>query len=245
MIRRALLGALLTSSLARAQATDSARGMILGVVTDSSLRPVAGADVSFAGSPIHVATDSLGRFRVTRIPAGQFVLVARSIGYAPAINLVDVEHGDTLRLAITLENSARVLETVVVTERTLSRTLADFEYRRKFGMGRFYTRDDIETKNVATITELIRPSFGLRLQPVSGGGNVAYSNIKGCPLEVYLDGTPMSRRGSMAFDLNYLPQPDQIVAVEIYARPSDVPPSWLLSGGSQCGAILVWTRVSG
>jgi hypothetical protein len=216
--------------------------VILGTVADSSLRPVIGADVSFAGSLLHVATDSLGRFRVTNVPAGHFVLVARGIGYAPATSLVDVTDGDTLRLAFTLDRSAQTLETVVVKERSLSRHLAEFEQRRKAGMGRYFTRDDIEAKNPATIADLIRTTFGVRIQPArAGSGSFAVSSRRGCPLEVYLDGMPMSGPAG-PFDLSYLPQPDQIVAVEIYANPTDVAPAWLPRGSNRtCGDMLVWT----
>jgi hypothetical protein len=229
--------------------SESRRGVIVGVVSDTALRPIAGADVAIAGSTVRITTDSLGRFRIINVPAGRFVLTARSIGRAPAANLIEVGANDTLNLSFTLETSAQLLSTVVVKERVLSKGLAGFDQRRKTGMGRFLTHEDIDAKRMNTIADLLRTTPGIHLEPTRTGGSTAVANgLSSCPLQVYLDGMPMSGANGTTmtepFDLSYLPPPNQVAAIEIYSQSGDVPPTWLPQitiGWKGCGAILVWT----
>jgi hypothetical protein len=239
MIRRALVLTLIAAAGAHAQ---TARGTIIGTVVDTSLRPLAGVDVSVAGTNLHVATDSLGRFQIVRLPAGRFTLIARSIGHRPTSSAIDVELGDTLRLALSLEPAnAQELAAVVVTERTLSKRLQEFEDRRKNGHGEFFTRADIEKINGTTMADVVRRAKSVR---ISWDGITALSareTIKSvCPMAIYLDGVPL---GSERLD--YLPAPNLIAAVEVYPGSASLP-AWLPRGplGTRvgCGAILVWTR---
>jgi len=242
MIRAAIGLAMCIASIAGAQANDRARGVILGIVADSNLRPVAGADVGFAGYGVHIATDSLGRFRIVNVPPGKFILLARSIGYRPATSLVDIANDDTLRLSFTLEpTAAQQLATVVVTERTLSRKLQDFEERRKLGHGEFFTLADIQKINGLSMADVVRRAKAVR---ISWDGTTALAaretNKPPCPMAIYVDGIPLG-----AERLDYLPSPNLVAAVEVYAGSATLP-VWLPRGplGTRvgCGAILVWTR---
>jgi hypothetical protein len=240
MIRHALVGALLSASVAGAQASDRARGVIIGVVADSSLRPIVGAAVSFAGSSVRVATDSLGRFRVVNVPPGRFLMIARSIGYRPATSPVDIAEHDTLRLAFTLEPAtAQELATVVITERTLSKRLQEFEERRKLGFGEFFTRADIEKVNGVKIGDVLRRSKAARVDN-SGNGVISAREFLPCPMAIYVDGIHFSNGR-----ISDLPSPNEVAAIEVYAGSATVP-IWLSRGqiGTKvgCGAILVWTR---
>lgn len=244
--------------------TVETRAVILGTVSDSGLRPVAGADVSFAGSSIHATADSLGRFRIVRVPAGRFVMVARSIGYRASTNVVEVRAGDTLRLAFTLEPAAaRELATIVITERTLSNKLMEFDQRRRLGFGEFFTQADIEKINPTDISDVLRRSKAVRLR--SGTAHSA-REVDVCPMALYIDGVPIGTEA-----LSYLPSPKDIAAMEVYAGSATVP-VWLpkppvsrnapvsrngtngaaatgpsidsdrTSAQLGCGAILFWTR---
>jgi len=240
----------LLAATAFAQGESRPRAVIMGAVTDTALRPIAGAEVAIAGSPVHISTDSLGRFRIINVPAGRFVLMARSIGRSPAANLIEVGANDTLNLAFTLESSAQMLSTVVVTERSLSKRMAGFEARRKSGLGQFLTHEDLENKNAFTLVDALRTVPGIRINPSPMGGSIASSTrgISGCPLQVYLDGMPMSGANGKTmdapFDLSYLPPANQIAAVEIYATSIEFPPQLapqLAVGWSGCGGMFVWT----
>jgi hypothetical protein len=243
MITRGAGLALLLAAASAAAQTPTA--VILGVVADTNLRAVGGADVSFAGSGVHVSTDSLGRFRVVRVPAGRFLMIARGIGYRPATSAVDVADGDTLRLAFTLEPAtAQELATVLITERKLSNKLMEFDQRRRLGFGEFFTQADIEKINPIGMADVLRRTKAVRIN-----GDRAHSarETGPCPMAIYIDGIPIGTEV-----LTYLPSPNEIAAIEVYAGSASIP-VWLpkppvnprgqsLSAQLGCGAILLWTR---
>jgi len=212
-------------------------GVIIGVVADSDLHPIPLADVSIGGSSVRVTADSAGRFRITNVPAGRFVLIARRIGFEPGISAVDVAERDTLWLSFTLDPAVRELPTMVVTERTLSARLTEFDQRRKLGFGQFFTRDDIDKINPIQVVDILRRATSVRISP---GGQNAMSARYGCPMSIYLDGVPVG-----GIRLDYLPPPNEIAAIEVYAGAATTP-AWVPKGpfgmDQSCGAILFWTK---
>jgi hypothetical protein len=259
--RGAGLALLLAAASAAAQAPTA---VILGIVADTGLRPVPGADVSFAGTPLHVAADSSGRFQIVRGPAGRFVMIARNIGYRPTTTLVDIRDGDTLRLAFTLEPAtAQELATVLITERQLSARLKEFEDRRRLGFGEFFTQADLEKIDAISIVDVLRRAKSVRIRK---GKAHSAREIGDCPMAIYVDGIPIGSE-----PLGYMPSPKEFAGIEVYSGASV--PVWLpkppvsanapsartgTPGGNSsgtpsidsdrvsaqlgCGAILIWTR---
>lgn len=237
-VTRALLATITLVASAVAQ-PDRAKpsAVIIGVVADSDLYPIPLADVSIGGSSVRVTADSGGRFRITNVPAGRFVLIARRIGFQPGISTIDVADSDTLWLSFTLDPAAQELPTMVVTERTLSAKLREFNDRRRAGFGQFFTRSDLDNINPVGIADILRRATAVRLSP---GGQNALSARYGCPMPIYLDGVPVG-----AIRLDFLPPPNEIAAIEVYAGAATVP-VWLPRGPrgetESCGAILFWTK---
>src|SRR5690348_1963417 len=89
-------------------------GVIDGAVTDTLLRPVAFAEVSVLRTDIKLQTNARGRFRFVDVPAGQYLLIVRRIGFRPVSAIIEVGARDTVRLAYTLEPAVRTLDSVVV-----------------------------------------------------------------------------------------------------------------------------------
>src|SRR5689334_22491426 len=221
-IVRALLATVTLVVSASAQPDRSKpSAVIIGVVADSNLFPIPNADVNIGGSSVRVTADSLGRFRITNVPAGRFVLIARRIGFQPGISPIDVTANDTLWLSFTLDPAAHELPTMVVTERTLSAKLMEFNQRRKLGFGQFFTRDDIDKINPLQVVDIVRRATAVRIGP--SGQNAGSARYK-CPMSIYLDGIPLGN-----IRLDYLPPPNDIAAVEVYAGASTVP-VWLPRG---------------
>jgi hypothetical protein len=221
-------------------------GLIRGVVTDSGLHPIEGADVSIVLSNIHVATDARGRFEISIVPAGGYLLMARGLGFRPIATGVSVSPGDTARPAIMLEPSAAELPAVTIVEHKASDRLREFDERRARGNGEFFTQAQIEARNVVSIVDMLYQAKGIRI--IKGGGLIATSARQGtyCPMQVYLDGVALAGSGpDRPFDLTLLPSPKEIMGIEIYSGPSSVP-QWLpngpVSSGHRCGVIVVWTR---
>jgi hypothetical protein len=233
----AALATIAATSVAQAP-SRSATSVILGIVEDSSARPIAGADVGFAGYQLRATTDSLGRFRIVNVPSGKFAMVVRGIGYRPIVNDIDVRGTDTLRLTFLLQRTANELATVLVTERTLSPKLREFEERRKLGFGQFFTRADIDKINPVGVSDILRRSVSIRIR-----GDRAMSARQWpdtCEMSVYVDQIPLGR-----VKLDQLPSPNEIAAIEVYPGSATLPiwlPNGPLGSSKGCGAILLWTR---
>src|ERR1700741_344146 len=73
-----------TALLASPAAGQQQKGAtIVGTVSDSSGRPVAGADVVTQPGNRRTRSDSTGAFILTELDGGNYVVAARKLGYAP------------------------------------------------------------------------------------------------------------------------------------------------------------------
>lgn len=225
--------------------------VIDGIVTDTLLRPLGSADVSVVGIGARVVTSENGRFRMLQVPAGQYLLVVRRIGYAPTSGIIQVPDADTVRLSYTLVRSDRMLDTVRVKERRVTMRMLDFEVRRKQGQGQFITLEEIERRGSLQASDYMRSMRGVEVSRVTtqafagtqvysrreGGGFDAGGQQQYCAMQVVLDGIILPRN----FDLDLLPPPKQIAGIEVYTGAATIPPQF---GGPdrRCGLVAVWTR---
>jgi carboxypeptidase family protein len=243
MILRIAIALALPVQLSLAQNATAVRthtGVIEGAVTDSALRPIAAADVSILFTRVHVTADAQGRFAITHLPAGHYVLAIRRLGFHPTTASIALSEGDTLRPALILKPAIAKLEPVNVTATTGSTRLREFDARRALGFGEFWTADQIDSRHAVSTVDILRESLRLRVVP-SGPTEVAMSRRQWtpCPMQVYVDGVVAP------LDLEQLPAPAEILGIEVYGGPSEEP-LWLPRGSSaaslSCGALLVWTK---
>jgi len=256
MSRYSLLTIGLSAALAApaAHAQTAARrpsGVVDGIVSDTGLAPLQGAFVSILGTKIRVGTGPSGRFRITDVPAGQYLVIVKRVGYHPASSAVEVAASDTLRLAYSLEKlRPEELDAVVITAKSPSIRMAEFEARRKLGIGEFMTSAEIEERNSAFSTELFRKFKSINVSPNHAGPITQYyalsareggnPSLGACPMQVYLDQVPLPS----PFNLDLLPPPKQIAGIEAYAGAATIPPQF--SGMNRgCGVIMVWTKDGG
>lgn len=229
--------------------TADARGLatVDGIVSDTGLTPLHAAFVSIVGTPLRVGTGPNGRFRITNLRAGHYLVIVKRVGYRPVSGVIDVEPADTLRLAYTLEPVTTTLPTVTVSEKPFSVRMGDFLARRKAGFGEYMTQEQIEQKNPVYATELFRNFKTIDVSPNRGSVMTewyalsrregANPSLGACPMSVYLDNVPLPT----PFNLDLLPSPKEIGAIEVYNGPSTTPPQFAgMDRG--CGVILVWTR---
>lgn len=226
-------------------------GVIDGVVTDTLLKPMSVASITVVGTGLRVTTGDNGRFRLIQVPAGQYLLIVRRIGFAPTSGIVQLPPGDTLRLAYSLARSVSVMDTIRVRERRVSMRMTEFESRRLQGVGQFVTQEEIDRRASSTQTfDYLRQLSGIEVsrQTDQGafGSVIALSRREGgslglgqsaCPMQIMLDGVVLPN----SFDLQLLPSPKQISGIEVYAGAATVPPQF---GGNdrRCGLIAFWTR---
>lgn len=227
------------ASVAAAQG-DSVRarpitGSIDGLVTDSTLAPVDDVTVSVVGTPVRVVTGANGQFRILSLPVGRHRVLARRIGREPALADVVVTAGEQTRLVFVLEPLVTALPTARVEGvARKSMRLEEFDQRRKLGEGQFLTLEQIEKRNVVSVTDLLAGGFrGIRM----GNGGVTNGRFpitQPCPLDYYVDGFP--RRATD------LPSPKEIAGLELYLGPATMPAQYKRSSGSKCGIILIWMK---
>ncbi|MDB4873696.1 MAG: hypothetical protein JWM41_142 [Gemmatimonadetes bacterium] len=222
-------------------------GTIDGIVSDTNLVPIHAAFVSILSTKIRVGTGPNGRFRITNVPPGQYLVIVKRVGFSPTSGVVEVPKSDTLRLSYTLTPAVQTLGAVVVTEKALSTKMREFEARRRLGQGQFLGSEEIDKANTVFATELFRKFMSVNVSPSltssmpeyyalsqREGGN---PQLGACPMQVYLDQVPLPT----PFNLDLLPSPKEIAAIEVYAGSSTIPPQF--NGYNRgCGVILVWTK---
>jgi len=234
------LGATAPPSLG-AQSRDLApSGGIIGKVMDQqSQMPLAGAIVSLLGTRLQTATDSSGRFTHAGLGAGTYLLEVRAIGYGVTSWLLRLRDGEVVDYTFEIAPLGVDLDPVVIEARPsfASRRLREFEERRRGGRGVFITEEQIQTRNAATMGDLLRAVPGVRLNCRSG--NCTAQMTRGargvCAADWVVDGLPATMSATPA-----LPTVG-IIAVEIYRSPNEAPAEFL-KADSQCGIIAIWTR---
>jgi len=100
-------------------------GAVQGSVRSETGAPVNGASVQVEGTAIGTITASDGSFRISGVPAGERLIVARSVGYREGRVPVLVDASGTSDLTITLQSTALQLDQLVVTGTRSERELRD------------------------------------------------------------------------------------------------------------------------
>lgn len=219
-----------------------------GVVSDTGLAPLRGAFVSILGTKIRVGTGPNGRFRIVDIPAGHYLVIVRRAGYHPTSAAVEVSAQDTLRLSYTLEPAVGMLDAVVVIEKAaVSARLAEFEARRRLGVGQFMDAAEIDKRSSVFPTELFRKFLSINVSPSHSSSLTEYYALSAreganpqmgaCPMQILVDDVPMPT----PFNLDLLPSTRDLAGIEVYSGSGTIPGRY--SGMNRgCGVILVWTK---
>jgi len=223
-----------------------ARGVIDGLVTDTTLVPLEGVTAELIAFGIEVRTAVNGRFRMLALPTGQYVLTIRRLGYSPLSTLVSVAAGDTVRASFMLRPMPLSLDKVRINAASEAPSVTEFEQRRALGVGQFMTESEIHKLNFVGTSDLLRTFQSVVV------GTHAVLNTRGfgfhaCPYRVFVDGVP--RAPVMGLDAD-LPAPSQIAGIEVHTNSATVPLQYATfggaagssAGGGVCGVILIWTK---
>ena len=220
----ALAVALATGPAALAQQTPAAS--ITGHITDALAGvPLAGATVRVDGTTLSAVTDTAGRYRLTRVPAGPQVILVTRIGYAPLRHNLVVPTEGTVSLDLAIAKNALQLPGLVVTADPASRA------RGELGTASVIGQEAIRNQTAASLAAVLElvpgtvlqppgldavQQFGLRAVPIGPGpapsaGSVAgptASMLASFGTQIVLDGVPVSNnvnlqslgpRGELAF----------------------------------------------
>jgi hypothetical protein len=242
------------------------RGVVGGVVTDSSLGPIALVRVSLASDSSRTHTsDSAGAFWIAGVPAGRHRLVFRRLGFVPAEFDVLVTAADTLRVRVILNPIATALPAIEVAESLLSPSLMQRGYydrrrQREQGIlsGVFIDPEEIERRRPSALTDILQGLPGVTISRTASGGRVLLGNrvsIDGrartlvrCQFAVFIDGYELDpaqvdgRRTSQSID-GFVNARD-IRAIEVYTSPSGTPERFQSTRiNHPCGSVVIWTKV--
>jgi hypothetical protein len=217
-----------------------------GASLQGSIRDPSGAPVAFAlitVADIRGVADSAGRFSLANLSPGATEVLVRRLGYTPkrvALTLVE-GRADSLHLVL----AVIPLELAGInTEATTIGRLADFERHRVNGQGIYMDRAELEKRRTPRLSDVLRRMPGVRIVTDRAGRamlRMGRSSMgRDCPPEFWIDGIRAQFLG-----VDDVPVSD-IEALEVYRGPSGLPPEFNSRfTNSQCGAVIIWTRVPG
>lgn len=221
------------------------RGVVVAADND---RLLAGARVSIAEGRWTEANNR-GEWSLSEIPTGTRVLLVRAVGFYPQRVVVDVVD-DAPTIFTELPTLKAVLDTVRVTAARVTRETRGFEERRRTGIGRFVTQEDILLRQPLVTSDLFNSIAGLRVERADNpadGRRVLMSGSVGdrCFPAIYIDGQYMSDLG--ADEIDTFVRPGEIVGIEVYSGPwAPVQFTRGMAGigtvGDLCGSIVIWTQ---
>ena len=224
-----------------AQSIPMETGGIVGHVADTANVRIAGAQVSIAGVRGRAETGADGAFRMSGVPTGNQLLIARRIGFRPESVLVTVRQGVIAEVPVRMRATPQPMAPVVVDGGRVRPTgrLRGFNERRARGLGHYFTAADIERRNPAVITDLLRTLPGVRITRQNGQNVVTFRGQR-CPPLIWIDGSPATA-GYLDPDVF---TPGSLAGIEVYMGLATVPAElmWVRGKGS-CGVIALWTDV--
>ena len=257
-----ILLSLLCAAPLAAQGTGGSS--ITGRVTSAEGRPIPGARIVKSGTTDTARADSTGHYRLERIPLGTHLFVVRQAGFQPVEMEVTFTKDTALTVDVPLEGSA------AAAAGRLDRV--GFNARRQAAGGQggatFLGPDDITQRAVPRTSMLFDHVPDLTMRS-DGTIMIAYGWDRQCVMNVWLDGTRQTQvfpaastssgrnapavRGAFT-GLDDLIQVADIAGIEIYPRPTRVPPQFQVSTSTQstgrtfetrtadCGAIVIWSN---
>ena len=243
-VPRALWFAIASVALALQGAIGQTPAVLSGRVFDrASSASIVGANVSILGSSRTVVTDSVGRFRFDVFPVGSTRILVRAFPYKPFELSVPASPNELVQVTIRLDSSdvktePRELPAVRVNAEPQASNyrLTDFNRRRITGRGQYLTDEQIKRSGAASLADATRGMRGVEM--TCNGNEWCHIHMvrapKNCPPQFVVDGRVDNMFGPTT------PIRD-IVGLEVYTGPSDVPGEFAGTGAG-CGVIVMWTR---
>lgn len=220
-------------------------GLLVGRVVDAeSRKPVVGAAVELEEEGLRTVTNTHGYFSFGQQPWGAYRLKVSNLGYADLEVPVRVAGDFTQVAEIKLAQSAVELEGITVTVQPsfVYRDMEGLIRRMGVGFGTFLTRETMERRPNARVTDLLREVPGVQ---VNTRGFQTSLEVRGevCMPNVFVDGIPRKWIPEEGLDFFYS---SDIEAVEVYKGWAEVPGEFVMPGQIRpCMAIAIWTRGNG
>jgi hypothetical protein len=238
--------------------TSRGSGRVRGTIQLLNGGALRDVHVSIWGSGLETTTDAAGTFTLDSVPEGSQTIVARQIGLAPYRGVVDVTASGVAVHDVTLAPVVTMLDTLRVRARAgpADSWRTAFEARRRRGLGEFLDETQIERMNPQQVADLLRDMPGIDVLSAGTFGRRVLMRGRAagmfCIPAVFVDGlrfyTGGQRPGSTTdymeytgtADLEYVVNPRDVKAIEVYPRDAGVPVEFD-DPNDGCGSIVIWT----
>lgn len=243
-----------------ANAAEGQGGSLAGrVFSDSSSLPLVGVEVVLTAAERSVRTDARGAFRITGLRDGRHAVLVRMPGYVAISDTISITDATEISKDYRLTAGVTALDSVRVTAPGgyLSARMRTFERRRKEGMGRFVTADELRKNEDRSLRAVLSRLPALRFVIYQGATYVALGRSgtlsraaipwdshspRGCWIQVYLDAiriySPLVSQPAPNIE-DY--RVHDLEAVEFYPSSATTPVE-LGSANAPCGTLVLWTR---
>ncbi|MEM1258181.1 MAG: TonB-dependent receptor [Bacteroidota bacterium] len=172
----------------RAQETS-----ISGTITTENDEPMLGASVILAKTTIGAVADENGRYIIENVPAGNYTLIASSIGFGAQRKSVVVDSGQNYTVDFVLNEQVEALNEVVLQGKTKATVLREKAYAVE-------VVEMKEFKNLATNgNDILAKISGINIRQSGGVGSdftLSLNGLSGNQVRMFLDGIPMDYFGS-------------------------------------------------
>lgn len=183
-----------------------------GIVTNTKSEPVRGANVNILNTNYSAVTDRNGKFTITNLPKGNYILHISNLSYA-AINRAVKVDGQSQELTIRLSESANQLDEVVVTAekreeevQKVPASITTFSAKQV---------QDYQLQNLKDISGIVP-----NLYSSNPGDNRNVTSIRGITTTSYDPAVATYIDGVNQFSLDtYLPQLFDVERIEVLRGP--------------------------
>jgi hypothetical protein len=220
-------------------ASVNGQGVITGTIReDSTGRVLAGVEVLIKEKL--AVTDARGHYLLAGVKKGEYVALARMVGFRPVRFAVRVNERDTTWADVLLVPLVQPLEPVNVEakpDRIAADRLRTFEENRRLGFGKFMDSTYLRQWEAVDFSVLVARVPGMRVFCDNRRARgPCYATGRCGRMRVFVDGAP-SRLEDIRNDWRV----SQLEAVEIYRSPAEIPAEYN-SASSACGVLALWTR---
>lgn len=224
-------------------------GTVRGQVTDSTGAPMRGVEVLVLKQDRSVRTDAEGRFLIRGLPWGQAVLMARSPGWKPQDQVVQLgDNGAEREVRFSLTRTVQLIDTarIVSQDGCAAYRYDGFECRRRAGIGQFRSVDELEALRAEYWADMFEGMNGLRKEPWRDqqrgrlDWTVASTTGWRCLTEGF-NGRERTAREEIIYH-------NQIHSIEYFDVYERVPEAykrlaWPTNQPQPCALVMYWTKV--
>jgi len=190
------------------------------------------------------ATDEKGAYELSVRAPGTYTLLAVGLGYrSTPTGQFELVEGEVITIDVSLSPEPLELDPLSVEARR-QRMVAKLTYhgfyeREKQGFGSFLTPEQIRRWPAINVVDILEHAPFVRYEKGATGTRVIIRKYGDCEPALYVDG----RKLPPGFDIEYVVDPENVVAVEVFRGTTQIPLQW--AGHETCGVILIWTDLGG